>query len=770
MLLTTILASLITLAGNNPEEKYFRIKGRICDASSQSDLSGANISLPESQMGTFTDDQGYFSLDLPHGRTRLVISHLGYIKIDTNILVKDTLFVEFHLEPAGNTLGEIEVIAERERVLAGDAFFMSMEQCRKIPSFLGENDIIKALQVSPSVHSVLDGHSGFTVRGGSIDQNLILLDGATVYNPSHLLGFFSSFNNDAVEHATLYPGTIPANYGGRLSSVLSVELDDGNVPKFATTGEIGLISANLTLKGPLVKEKISFMVSGRRSYADLLFPYVANSQLRSSQIYFYDLYAKLRFQATQKSVLSITFFQGTDSYDNHYAFSGFSNRVISLQWSKQVNDRASNSLNAFYSGYSYDLGLTDQSLPHSFLWKSSIREFGFKDHLEIALDHKNKIIGGMQLSYYLFSPCEINGPGDNNMITEYKTPGAEGVEASVYLGHQVTFNEIITVETGLRLSSYNNLKPAIYVREVYDTGNTDTLFYTGQGIHHTDFGLEPRINIALRVFNGAKLHIAYNRTMQYIHRAYRSLAGTPLDVWFSTNPLLEPQVSDQYTIGIKYSFPEKMIHLGMEAYYKHNYNALDFNDHAILAFSEHLESDIRRGKAKAYGLEFSIRKDKGAINGQISYTFSRSQYQVNGVNNGTPYPSPYDVPHDLNILANFEVTGRLSLSANWVYSTGKPFTMPGGRAIIKDQAIPLYNNRNSHRLPDHHRLDLSITYRGSQKKRFRGDLTLSVYNAYNRKNVYSVSFIQEDNDTAVLQMKKNYLFPVMPSISYRFSF
>lgn len=770
LILTTILSILPTFAGSDPDKRPVLLKGKISDALTGIILSGANVFLPGSENGTCSNDQGEFELYLDSPKIRMVISYIGYSKIDTIIETRQNSVVEISLLPERNTLDEIEITASEDGPHDVDAFYMSREQCEKIPAFLGEKDIIKAMHSSPSVNSILEGHSGYTVRGGNPDQNLVTLDGATVYNPSHLLGFFSSFSSDAIKDASLYSGDHPVSYGGRLSSVMEVNLDDGHRPKIAANSELGLISAKLTVKGPMVKDKLSFMVSGRRSYADFLFPMLASPELRTSRLYFYDLYGKVRYQPSQKNELFITYFQGTDTYKNHYAFSNFSNSLISLNWMSRAADGMKNTFTMFYSEYGYQLGLIDQTLPHAFLWKSYIREISLKDQCEFTTNKGDRIVAGIQVSHYTFNPCIIHGQGEKSFVQELDLRRNKGIEVSFFTGYRVTLGGNILIDAGLRISSFSNLGPALYIVNDEVTRREDTLSYAGGGIIYTRAGLEPRLKISLKISPKLGLQIAYSRNIQHLHRAQHSVTGTPLDVWFSSNPLIGPQTGDQYSAGIQYMSSNQMLGIDIEGYYKKNHHALDFADHANLLFNDALEKDIQRGKGTAYGLEFTIRKEAGKLNGMISYAYSKSTLIIEGVNGGCAYASPYDVPNDLNILVNYRVSQRMQFSANWVYASGKPFTMPAGKAIVNGYPIPVFAGRNSQRLPDHHRLDLSLTYSGDKTRKFWGEWILSVYNVYNRKNIYSVSFVPAGKDQSTLQMEKNYLFPIIPAITYRLTY
>ncbi len=770
MLLTTIPGISEAQYISSPDNQNFLLSGIINDQKNHHFLAGANISLTGRNTGTVTDLEGAFSLELPKDNYELHISFVGYKNIDTLIVLDHPLHLLINLETENKELEEVIVSAGqgKREMMEGNVLRLTSKEIEKIPVFMGEKDMMKTAQLLPGINQVIDGHSGITVRGGEIDQNLILLDHATLYNPSHLLGFFSIFYDDAIRDLTVYKGGQAANFGGRLSSVINIRMEDGAGKPLEAIGEIGLISSKLSFRGPIIKDKTSFNISARRSYADIFIPMLPYTDLKTSRLYFYDIYAKAQHTFTRGNNVSFSFYKGNDVFKNDYAYTYLGNEMASLNYQNRPGSRTGIMLNLHYSNYKYDLGTVESEHPNSFEWKSEIMELGLNADFSYKINRKNSLEYGLQLISHVLDPCLAEGKGEGSMLTSFRIEPSRDFENALYISHRSQIAKKLSIRYGIRYSIFSNLGSRTVFRYDPEFVVTDSTYYPDGRIYHSSHGPEPRVKISWQTGKLSRLEFSYNRNRQYMQLANESLAGTPLDIWFTSGPNIRPQVADQYTIGFFRPLFKQKIAFSIETYYKNQSEALDFKDHAKLWMNPHLETEIRRGKAWAYGIEFTFHKSYGRLNGWINYSYSRSFRKISGINNNKAYPSEYDTPHDASIMINFEISPRINISAVWVYATGKPITLPAGKAIVNGTTIPVYNERNSDRLPDYHRLDLSLVISGKEHKRFHGEWNLSVYNAYNRKNAISVNFVKDSSDPSKIYAEKNYLFPILPSISYKF--
>jgi hypothetical protein len=731
--------------------------------------------------GISSGADGRFVIYLRPGNYILEVTFVGYETEELSLHAEEGFFKELRvvLKPGEMVLDEVTVRGRRtgehlERTTMGVTHLDAMA-IASIPAMLGEVDVIRAIQLMPGVQSVGEGSGGFNVRGGGMDQNLILMDQATVYNASHLMGFFSVFNNDVVKDVSLYKGNIPAEYGGRLSSLLKVSTREGNMQRFGGTGGLGSISSRLMLEGPIVTDRISFIAAGRRSYADLFIPLSSNEDIQGNKLYFYDMNMKANAIVNDNNHLQISSYHGRDVFrfgsDNPFTMD-WGNTAFSLHWSNVINTDWLLNLNAIYTGYSYSMAFEGDGID-GFIWESGNKDLGLKLDFSWFPTESHAVKFGISSVYHVFNPGMFRGLG-NSVFGEMGSTGSNALSHALFVSHEQQFDDQLSIEYGIRLSVFQNMGAATVYHFDDQYKFTDSTNYGRGEIYNTMSGLEPRIGIRYS-FNGrSSVKVSYTRSFQYLHLASYSDGGNPLDIWLPSSQLVKPQIANQYALGYFHStlVKNQAMETSVEAFYKSMDNQIDFKDNAFLMLNPRIEGEFRFGRAWAYGAELLIRKDQGRLNGWISYTWSRTLRQVAEVNSGSPYPASYDRPHNFNIITNYELSPRITLSATWVFSSGTPVTLPAARFEYGNQVRPLYTERNGYRLPDYHRLDLGVTIRGRRvpDRRFRSEWNISVYNAYYRKNTWMLDFREDTDQPGKVDAYKVYLFPIIPAITYNFKF
>lgn len=755
--------------------KLFTIDGQIKDQSSGESLAGATVYVQEPSSGTISNAYGFYSLSIPAGIYHVQISYIGYqSKLILLPLVSDTT-LNIRLNIQQSQLREVEIKSgeSHENIVRPlmSVHKMEMSSIEKIPSFLGEVDLVKALELLPGVKFVAEGSSGFSVRGGGSDQNLMLLDEATVYNAGHLMGFFSVFNSDAVTSVTLYKGDLPPAYGGRLSSLVEVRMKEGNARSYHANGGIGLISSRLQFEGPIKKDKSSFMISGRRTYADLFLRLSSNKKINSNRLYFYDLNTKLNLSINKNNHLFLSGYFGKDVFKNDFFQMNWGNSTGTLRWNHLFSKKLFANVSFVVSQFNYNLGLPATN-PRAFSWQSSLSDKNFRSSFDWFLNPKNKLNFGFSVIHHDFFPGKIIGTGQESVIDEYRLPDNYALESAFYIGNEQKVTGHLTLKYGLRVSIFNNLGPATIYH--FDTAYsiTDSVVKNGSGIYHTYWSLEPRMGIIYQLNGISSLKASYTRNVQYIQKAQNSTAGNPLDIWFPANPNIKPQIGDQVALGYYRDSPKGNFETSLETYYKWTKNAIDFKDHADLLLNKYLDSELRIGRAYGYGIEFMLKKKQGKLSGWLSYTYSRSFRQIAGINAGKIYPAPYDRPNDLSLVLNFELNPRLNLGLTWVYLTGQAVTFPESRFVYGGSILPVYSSRNAFRLPDYHRLDLSLNWKLKQKKgkKIAQSLNFSIYNVYNRKNPWVINFENDPDVPNSTYAEMTYLFGILPTVTYNFHF
>ncbi len=778
-LATCTIGIVMAVPGSDklPDGKSNRriISGHIKDAANGESLIGAALFVKELGVGTISNSYGFYSLSLKPGTYTLIFSFIGYKDYEMNIELAENKLLDVELSLNTEELAEVVVTATKKdqnitQVEMGIEKLQT-KTIKSIPALMGEVDLIKAIQLLPGVQSTSEGGSGFSVRGGSPDQNLILLDEAAVYNASHLMGFFSVFNNDAINDLKLYKGDVPAQYGGRLSSLLDVRMKDGNSKKFSGSGGIGTISSRLTLEGPIKKDQTTFIFSGRRTYLDLFLPLAKNEDVKDSRLYFYDANMKITHRFNENNRLFLSGYFGRDVMKSPDFAMGFGNKTFTARWNHIFNQKLFMNLTTVWSQYDYELGTSDDE-PESWLWESDLEDIGLKADFSYYISPEHSLKFGVQSYLHKFNPGSAKGIGDQTVFGEYTVEKNQALEHAAYISHQHKIGDKLTLKYGFRASLFQNIGEGF----VYDFDENyevvDSTRYGSGDVYQSYWGLEPRFGVNYVINKDLSVKFNYNRSRQNIQQASNSSAGSPLDIWFPASPNVKPQIADQFALGVFKNYKNGVYQASAEVYYKDMQNTIDFKDHAELLLNKQLEGELRVGDSKAYGLELMLKKTEGDLTGWVSYTLSRSERTIPGINDGKTYVAPYDKTHDISAVLSYQLSKRVSLSANWIYSTGQPVTLPVQRYEVNGAIIPYYSERNGSRYEDYHRLDLSLTLQAKKNKsrNWKGEWVFSVYNAYNHKNTWVLNFVQDDVNPNVTYAEKTYLFPLIPSINYNFKF
>jgi|WetSurSiteA1Bulk_404760.scaffolds.fasta_scaffold00083_14 outer membrane receptor for ferrienterochelin and colicin len=776
---TLLLLAFLAISSLSFTQEKYTLSGYVSDEKGEV-IAGVFVFIPNTSIGTMTNAYGFYSLTLPGGPYTIRFSFIGFKTKEADVDLTVSRKLNISLETLTSAIDAVTITAERKDENVKEINMSNVQIpariIRRIPNLMGEMDIIKSIQLLPGVQSSVEGSSGFYVRGGNADQNLILLDGATVYNPSHLFGFFSVFNGDAVKNIELFKGGIPAEYGGRLSSVLDVRMNEGNTQKIKGNAGIGLISSRFTLEGPIIKDKMSFIISGRRTYADLLLPFATDTVAQNSTLYFYDLNAKINYQVNPNNRIFLSGYFGRDVnvFGNMFQMN-FGNATGTLRWNHVYKDKLFSNLTLVYSNFNYDLGIPNG--PMAFKWLSRIVDYSLRNDYSYYLNPNNTMKFGFQSTYHTIKPGTIESSTGSSFVTPLKYPDNHGIESSVFISNEQRLGSKLTILYGLRFSVFQNIGKGTLYHYNADYKVTDSTIYKSGDIFNTYTALEPRINIRLSLTDESSLKFSYNRMAQYLQLASNSTATFPLDMWFMTNPNVKPQKADQVALGYFRNFMNNSIEASCEMFYKKVYNAIDFKDHAVLAPQQYLEGELRIGDAWSYGIEFLLRKQTGKLTGWISYAWVRAIRQIPEINNGKEFPPTYDKPHNVSIVLNYEISKRFDASVNWVYSTALPVTVPTAGYYYGKIWVPEYSERGGTRIPGtaYHRLDVSLNYYFRTFK-LESNLNFSIYNVYNRHNAFAIYFRDKNlaadskGDEKGVEVIKMYLFPIVPAITYNIKF
>ncbi|PSR55318.1 hypothetical protein AHMF7605_18305 [Adhaeribacter arboris] len=774
VLFTALVVSLGTFLPAAAQEKV-TLSGYLKNKASGEGLIGASIGVKElAGVGATTNEYGFYSLTLPKGNYTVLFSYLGYAPVSQAVTLTANKKLEVELAENNTALREVEITARKEdenvKTMEMSTLKMQVTELKKMPALMGEVDVIKAIQLMPGVQTAGEGTSGFYVRGGGVDQNLIQLDEAPVYNASHLLGFFSVFNADAIKDVQLYKGGIPAEYGGRLSSLLDIRMKEGNSKKLGVSGGISTLSSRLTVEAPIVKDKGSFIVSGRRTYADLFFKLSSDEALKENKLYFYDLNLKANYTLNDNNRLFVSGYFGRDVAKNLTASFNWGNATGTLRWNHLFNDRLFSNTTLIFSDFDYSLGSTDKS--SEFTWTSHIKDYSLKNDYTFYINPRNQVKFGFTGTYHQFLPGKVV-PGPESYFNEIKLNSTSAVDGALYLSNQQTLSPRLSVEYGLRLSGFANVGPGT-IYEYGSDGRTkvDSTVYGSLEKIKSYGGLEPRFSAKFELNELSSIKTSYNRTRQYLHLISNSTSSLPFDVWVPSNQYTKPQYADQVAAGYFRNLHDNMFETSVEVYYKKMYNQIDYKDNAEIFLNNRIDTVLLRGEGKSYGAEFFVRKQKGALTGWLSYTLAKTDRKVPGINNGNAYPVRYDKRHSINLVTTYQLSPKWNIGANWVYYTGGAITMPVGRFEYNGKTFPVYSSRNGYRLPAYHRLDLSATLEKPQTayKRYFSSWTFSVYNAYSRKNAFSISFRENEDNPGRTEAVKTYMFGIIPAVTYNFNF
>ena len=777
-----VLLTLLPFASLDAQNRKAVISGHVRDAGSGEPLTGAVIFTKDKKSGVSADNAGYYSLAVEKGEITLLCSFTGYKTIERSVTLTASKIEDFEMEPDNETLEAATVFSKTKRdelkipQLGKQRVDASL--VKSLPSLMGENDIIRVIQMMPGVQTPSEGATGFSVRGGGVDQNLILMDGAPVYNCGHFLGFLSMFNSDAIRSAELYKGDFPAMYGGRISSILDISGKVGNNREFGGNASIGLITSKVFVEGPIIPEKLSFMAAGRRTYLDLFFPLLGDNLPDHTKMYFYDLNAKLTWIAGKNDRLYLGAFDGKDvfglsmeEFDMGKMDFGFANHTQSLRWNHVYGHKLTSDVTLYNSIYRNTLAGDMSEAKFDYL--QSIRETGVKAGWTWFIGPKNTVQAGAGLAYYSIAPGECSPREGSTVVNNVVMPSTFAAQPFAYLQNEQKIGPL-TVRYGMRLSSFTTLGGT--TQRYFDpvthelTGTSE--IPKGERIK-TYNGLEPRVSASLPLGQDWSVKGAYSRSFQYIQQARISITGSPIDTWFTASPNIKPQRSDQFSLGLNALFADEALEASVEGFYKKGKNVIDFVENpGIVLDNVDREGLLRSGSSTAYGIETMLKYDFDKWNGWISYTWSRALYDIPELNGGKSYRSPLNHEHAVNFVLTYDFSKRISASAEWVFYSGSPTTYPVGRYSFMGTWVPVYSERNSDRLPDYHRMDLSLTYRTAgraARKRWSGEWNLSFYNAYSRHNAWSIAFnYDREKDTA--RAIKVYLFTIIPSVSYNIKF
>ena len=794
MKIIQILTLLVLLSFKSFSQERFTLNGYITDSESGESLIGATVFINEINSGTVTNPYGFYSITLDEGNYNIDFRYIGYTTISREINLSSNTKIDIELASSDIQLESVVVsdVAEDYNIssIEMSTSKLDMSKVTEIPTFLGENDIIKAIQLLPGVSSVGEGASGFNVRGGSVGQNLVLLDEAPVYNSSHLLGFLSVFNPDAVKDLKLYKGGIPSRYGGRISSILDIRMKDGNKKKVQLSGGIGTIFSRLTLESPIVKDKSSFILALRRSYADVLAkPFLKNSNFfdDGAALNFYDITAKSNFELNENNTLYISSYVGRDvfKFDARQGFN-WGNRTGTVRWNHLFNDRLFSNFTAIYSNYDYQLAFGSDDR-NKFEWDSNVETYNFKPEFTYFVNTNNELSIGAELINYRFEPANAIGVSDGE-ITDITLPDKYAFEGALYVGNEQKISSL-TLSYGLRYSLYSYYGPGDRYEfgEPIFSGDRRPLISVskveGRESIKNYSSLEPRLSINILLGKSSSVKASYNRMTQYIHLLSNTAASSSLDVWTPSTNNIKPEIADAYVIGYFKNFKNNTYEASIELYYKDLQNQIDYIDGADLLINKYLEGDLLTGIGRAYGLEFLFKKNRGRFNGWLSYTIGRSELKIDGINKFQWYPTRYDQTHNFKITSTYKISDRVQFSGNFVYLTGTPVTFPSSKFVIQGFVIPhnASNSRHQFRIPDYHRLDFSVTIKGRDEKKNGkarkndSELIIGVYNVYNRRNPFSIYFSQGDGMVTDSYVpgevtRLSIIGSFVPSITYNFKF
>ena len=761
ILLFFVAFSFISVFAQN-----YTISGTITDADNSETLIGATIRVKGMPTGgAISNEYGFYSITIPKGKQTLIVQYGGYSTDSIPVSLNQNMTQDIKLTTQSKALKEIVVSGQKsnDNITTAQTGLqkLDMTEINKLPVLFGEKDIIKSLQLLPGVKSNGDGGGGIFVRGGTGDENLILLDEAVVYNSSHLLGFFSTFNSDAIKNVDLYKGTAPAQYGGRLSSVMDIRMKDGNKQKYEADGSIGIISSKLSVEGPIVKDKGSFFISGRRTYADLFLQ--LSNKFKGTSLYFYDLNMKANYTLGKKDAIYLSGYFGRDDLGLKDLFGiNWGNATGTLRWNHIINNKLFSNTSLILSNYSYIVGVTRSGTDFSL--NSNIQDYNLKQEFQYYINTQNTLKFGLSSIYHTILPGEVSQSG----IVTRKLQNQYSWENALYISDEWKVAKWMNLNGGLRYSSFSVLGAGNFYNLDAQHNVTDTIHYNNGDIVKTYFNPEPRFNASFLLSDASSFKASYSRNTQYLHLISNTTSSSPTDKWMSTDNNVKPEIADLYSIGYFQNFKKDEYESSVEVYYKDMQNQIDYKDGADILFNDQIATQLLSGIGRAYGLELYLKKKTGKLTGWISYTLSRTEKKIDGINDDKWYNARQDKTHDISIVASYDISKKVNISANWVYSTGNAVTFPSGKYYVDNQIVWLYTERNGYRMPAYHRLDIGVNIKMKDNKHYSSELAVGVYNVYGRENAYSIDFQQDPNDPTKTQAVQTALFRFIPSISWDF--
>src|SRR6056297_780914 len=758
------------LAGAQPSSV---LSGNITDASTGESLTGANVVASElPNTGAVSNSYGFYSLSLPEGEYQVRFQFIGYEPKIVRVDLSENKKLDIELREKTYEIGNIVVTGERadKNVTSVEMGNVQMvpKQIESIPVIFGEPDVLKTIQLTPGVKPAGEGSSGFYVRGGGIDQNLILLDEAPVYNASHLLGFFSVFNSEVLKNANLMKGSIPAEDGGRASSVLDIQMKEGNMKDFGVTGNLGLISSNVTVEGPLAKDRSSFILSGRRTYADLFLNFANDEDIKETHLYFYDLNLKTNYKINANNRIYLSAYLGRDDfgYKNEFGFD-WGSKTATFRWNHNFSEKLFSNTSFIFSNYSYNITIM-RDLDVEIL--SSIQDLNLKQDFSYYANANNTLKFGGNIIYHSVLPGEIKVNESAGFIPPADISERKAIEWAGYFSNNQKVSEKLRLYYGVRLALFSNIGPGEFYEFNRQGELSDTINVDRTEIFKTQGGLAPRIGANYLINDRSSMKLSYGRLYQFLHLLSNSTTTTPTDLWLPSSNNVKPQIADQVSLGYFRNFSNNEFETSLEVYYKNLQNQIDYKNGAELVFNSTVEAELVFGRGWAYGAELMLKRNFGRLNGWLSYTWSKTMRQFDDINSGNPYPARQDRTHDVSIVGIYDITNKWKLSATWIYYTGNAVTFPSGRYEIDGKVIGYYTERNSYRMPDYHRLDLGLVWQRKKTDRFESAWTFSVYNAYARENAYFIQFREKEDNPGMTEAVQVSLFKAIPSVSYKFKF
>jgi hypothetical protein len=786
---TLFIFSLLTFIALSAFSQKKTLSGYIKDQETGEELIGVSVFVKELSTGGVTNAYGFYSLTLAPGKYNVVFSYIGYQSVTQVVDLAENNTLNINLSSASKTIDEVVVTAKKEdeeenvQSVTPSVINVNIEQIKKLPTLFGEPDVIKTIQLLPGVVSAGEGTTGFFVRGGSADQNLILIDEAPVYDASHFFGLFSVFNADVIKDSQLHKGGIAPQFGGRLSSILDVRTKDGNTKNLGISASIGSIASKIMIEAPIVKDKSSFIFSARRSYFDVLMKMFQDKNNPNAQnsVFFYDLNAKINFKPSNKDRFFVAGYLGRDvmQFGTDASF-GWGNKTGTVRWNHLYSDKTFSNTTFVFSNFDYRL---DFDIPsQGFTWDAGLKEISLKQDVNHYFNTNHSFTLGASVSYRIFEQGKIS-PKENSILLGMEMPKQRALDYAIYFGHEWNLTDKLAFNYGLRFSMFQSVGEAT-IREYEDI--TDNINPEFKDTHYDSFETirffanpEPRFSARYTLSPQSSVKIGYNRMVQYIHLMSNSTVPIPFNTWAPSTKYLDPQKADQVSIGYFKNLKDNAYEFSLEAYYKDMKKVTDFADNASILLNPNVATEYRQGDSRSYGLELFVQKKKGKLTGFVSYTLSKTVRQVPGVNADKEFVANYDRRHNLNLVATYDISKRFTFGGTFTYGTGRPITLPGGSYDFDGYNPDYYTERNAYRMPDFHRLDLSVTYspKKNERRKWKSQWVLSVYNVYNRQNPFTIYTRTKRDDKGNIvgdgtekEARMVYLFPILPSINYNIKF